>query len=140
MAGLGGGLQDQRWSMSDPLAVHIFLSSPSDVGPEREIAERVISRLDGIWNAHVRLRVKRWEKAHYQAIKGFQEAIGEMAAYDVVIGIFGNASVAGCRQICFAAPMVRRTKAVRCSRLKARLPPAKRSKNRRSTFCARPKR
>jgi hypothetical protein len=87
MAGLGGGLQDQRWSMSDPLAVHIFLSSPSDVGPEREIAERVISRLDGIWNAHVRLRVKRWEKAHYQAIKGFQEAIGEMAAYDIVIAI-----------------------------------------------------
>jgi len=73
--------------MSDPLIVEIFLSSPSDVGPEREIAERVISRLDGIWKAHVRLRAKRWEKSHYQAVKGFQEAIGEMTAYDVVIGI-----------------------------------------------------
>ena len=73
--------------MSDPLLVQVFLSSPADVGPEREIAERVISRLDGIWKAHAQLRVKRWEKAHYQAVKGFQEAIGEMTAYDVVIGI-----------------------------------------------------
>jgi hypothetical protein len=80
-------VQSKRRHMSDLLAVQIFLSSPSDVGPEREIAERVVSRLDGIWKSHVRLRLKRWEKSHYQAIKGFQEAIGEMASYDVVIGI-----------------------------------------------------
>jgi hypothetical protein len=73
--------------MSDPRVIQIFISSPADVGPEREIAERVISRLDGIWKAHVRLRVKRWEKAHYQAIKSFQEAIGEMADYEIVLGI-----------------------------------------------------
>jgi WD40 repeat protein len=73
--------------MSDPQVIQIFISSPVDVGPERAIAERVISRLDGIWKAHVGLRAKRWEKAHYQAIKGFQEAIGEMAAYDLVLGI-----------------------------------------------------
>jgi WD40 repeat protein/energy-coupling factor transporter ATP-binding protein EcfA2 len=73
--------------LGDPALVEIFLASPSDVGAERDIAERVISRLDGIWKAHVRLRTKRWEKAHYQAIKGFQEAIGAMTAFDVVIGI-----------------------------------------------------
>src|ERR1700738_551475 len=73
--------------MSDPQVIQIFISSPADVGPEREIAERVISRLDGIWKAHVRLRVKSWEKAHYQAVKVLQETIGEMTAYDVVIGI-----------------------------------------------------
>lgn len=72
---------------AEPALVEIFLASPSDVGAERDIAERVISRLDGIWKAHVRLRTKRWEKAHYQAIKGFQEAIGAMTAFDVVIGI-----------------------------------------------------
>ena len=74
--------------MSDPLIVEIFLSSPSDVGPEREIAERVISRLDGIWKAHVRLRAKRWEKSHYQAVKGFQEAIGEMTAYGGIVTVY----------------------------------------------------
>jgi hypothetical protein len=73
--------------MPDPQVIDIFISSPSDVVPEREIAERVISRLDGIWKAHVRLSAHRWEKAHYQAIKGFQEAIGEMAEHDVVLGI-----------------------------------------------------
>lgn len=73
--------------MTEPRVVQIFISSPVDVSAEREISERVIARLDGIWKAHVRLRAKRWEKAHYQAVKGFQEAIGEMAAYDVVVGI-----------------------------------------------------
>ena len=74
--------------MVDPPVVQIFISSPNrDVGSEREIAERVIARLDGIWKMHVRLHAKRWEKSEYQAIKGFQEAIGEMAVYDVVIGI-----------------------------------------------------
>ncbi len=73
--------------MSDPQVIQIFLSSPADVGPEREIAERVIARLDGIWKAHVRLRAKRWERSHYQAARSFQEAIGEMAAYDIVLGI-----------------------------------------------------
>ena len=80
--------------MADSLAVkadlrqvQVFISSPSDVMPEREIAERVVARLDGIWKAHVRLRAERWERRHYEAVKGFQEAIGKMGAYDVVIGI-----------------------------------------------------
>ena len=74
--------------MVDPPVVQIFISSPNrDVGSEREIAERVIARLDGIWKMHVRLHAKRWEKSEYQAIRGFQQAIGDMAIYDVVIGI-----------------------------------------------------
>lgn len=67
--------------------IEVFISSPTDVLPEREIAERVIARLDGIWQAHVRLRAERWERKHYQATKGFQDVIGEMAAYDLVVGI-----------------------------------------------------
>ena len=77
---------------SDPLDssvrfLEIFISSPIDVLPEREIAERVIARLDGMWGAHVRLRAERWERRHYQAAKSFQEAIGTMGAFDLVIGI-----------------------------------------------------
>ena len=67
--------------------LEIFISSPIDVLPEREIAERVIARLDGMWGAHVRLRAERWERRHYQAAKSFQEAIGTMNAFNLVIGI-----------------------------------------------------
>ena len=70
-----------------PHNLRIFLSSPTDVMPEREIAERAVMRLDGIWQAHVRLSVVRWERGFYEAIKSFQDAIGDMAAYDLVIGI-----------------------------------------------------
>jgi energy-coupling factor transporter ATP-binding protein EcfA2 len=67
--------------------VDIFISSPVDVLPEREIADRVIARLDGIWGAHVRLRAERWERRHYDAARSFQEAIGDMAAHEIVVGI-----------------------------------------------------
>src|SRR5919204_6480291 len=67
--------------------IRIFLSSPADVITEREIADRVVARLDGIWQAHVRLSAVRWERHHYEAARSFQEAIGAMSAYDIVIGI-----------------------------------------------------
>jgi WD40 repeat protein/energy-coupling factor transporter ATP-binding protein EcfA2 len=76
-----------RLSDSSVRQIQIFLSSPTDVLPEREIAERVIARLDGIWGAHVRLRAERWERRHYHAGKSFQETIGSVAEYDLVIGI-----------------------------------------------------
>ncbi|MEZ5828256.1 MAG: hypothetical protein R3D30_08625 [Hyphomicrobiales bacterium] len=68
-------------------SLEIFISSPSDVLIEREIAERVISRLHGMWGAHVRLHAERWERRHYHAAKSFQEAIGTMSNYDIVVGI-----------------------------------------------------
>ena len=68
-------------------SLEIFISSPSDVLAEREIAERVIARLHGMWGAHVRLHAERWERRHYQAAKSFQEAIGTISAYDLVVGI-----------------------------------------------------
>ena len=54
---------------------------------ERKLVERVVARLDGIWKGHVRLDPKLWERNHYEAVRSFQESIGEMAAFDVVIGI-----------------------------------------------------
>lgn len=68
-------------------SVKIFISSPHDVLGEREIAERVIARLDGMWGVHIRLHAERWERRHYQAAKSFQQAIGNMADFDLVVGI-----------------------------------------------------
>ena len=68
-------------------SVKIFISSPYDVLGEREIAERVIARLDGMWGVHIRLHAERWERRHYQAARSFQQAIGNMADYDLVVGI-----------------------------------------------------
>jgi WD40 repeat protein len=67
--------------------LQIFLSSPSDVLPEREVAERVIARVSDTWKTHVRLKAERWERKHYEASKSFQQAIGGMAQRDLVIGI-----------------------------------------------------
>jgi hypothetical protein len=67
--------------------VSIFLSSPADVKPEREAAERVVRRLGGVYGAHVDLTLERWERSYYEASKGFQEAIRTMEAFDLVIGV-----------------------------------------------------
>jgi WD40 repeat protein len=67
--------------------LRIFISSPSDVLPERGIADRVIARLDGLWQTHVRLTSERWERRYYEAASSFQASIGAMADYEVVIGI-----------------------------------------------------
>ena len=45
--------------MSQQRKVSIFLSSPTDVEPVREAAERVVSRLSGIYAAHVALTLER---------------------------------------------------------------------------------
>ena len=58
-----------------------------DRATARDIAEQVIARLAGIWKAHVRIESVRWERAHYDAGKSFQEQVGEMAQFDVVCGI-----------------------------------------------------
>lgn len=67
--------------------VSIFLSSPADVAPEREAAERVVQRLNGVYAAHVELAAKRWEQHFYEAARGFQEAIAPMEAFDIIVGI-----------------------------------------------------
>lgn len=73
--------------MSEPRKVNIFLSSPTDVQPEREAAERVVARLCGVYAAYVELSLERWERRYYEASKGFQESIAEMKCFDLAIGI-----------------------------------------------------
>jgi WD40 repeat protein len=73
--------------VSQQRKVSIFLSSPTDVEPEREAAERVVSRLSGIYAAHVALTLERWERRFYEASQGFQEAIAAMESFDLVVGV-----------------------------------------------------
>src|SRR5512132_1520920 len=76
--------------MNSPTKVSVFLSSPADVTPEREAAERVVQRLNGVYAAHVELAAERWERHFYEAAVGFQDKIVKIApmeAFDIVVGI-----------------------------------------------------
>jgi hypothetical protein len=73
--------------MTGRAKVSVFLSSPADVQPEREAAERMVSRLGGVYDAHVELVLERWERRFYEASKGFQEAIAAMETFDLIVGI-----------------------------------------------------
>jgi hypothetical protein len=72
----------------DRRSFRVFLSSPSDVRPEREAAERVVRRLGGIYAEHVDLRLERWEPKFYEATKSIQEQIESTVEFDLVIAIF----------------------------------------------------
>jgi tetratricopeptide (TPR) repeat protein len=71
--------------------LRIFVSSPSDVAPERERVKLVADRLNGELEGLVRLEILRWEDAFYTAAHSFQEAIdsaiGNMSATDMVVCI-----------------------------------------------------
>jgi hypothetical protein len=73
--------------MNDRAKISAFLSSPTDVVPEREAAEWVVQRLNGVYAAHFELVAKRWERYFYEANRGFQEAIAPMETFDIVVGI-----------------------------------------------------
>jgi WD40 repeat protein len=73
--------------MSERSKVSVFLSSPTDVQSEREAAERVVSRLGGVYAAHVELTLERWERRFYEASKGFQEAIAAMETFHLIVGV-----------------------------------------------------
>lgn len=68
--------------------VRIFVSSPSDLGFERSRAERVAERLSGLFDG-VKIVPYRWESGQYfSAHTNFQDAIPEVEAFDIVIGLF----------------------------------------------------
>jgi hypothetical protein len=72
--------------MGEPRRVTIFLSSPSDVQPEGEDAERVVARVGGVYAAYVQLALERWERRYYEANRGVQ-SIADMDSFDLVVGI-----------------------------------------------------
>jgi CHASE2 domain-containing sensor protein len=62
------------------LHVRLFLSSPSDVRPERDRVVTVADRLNGAFEGVVRIEVIRWEDGFYSATRSFQEQIHEAVA------------------------------------------------------------
>lgn len=57
-----------------PETIKIFISSPSDVRPERLIAERVIARLDREFSYHFRVEAVLWEHEPLVASHHFQDS------------------------------------------------------------------
>ena len=73
------------------LHVRLFVSSPSDVRPERDRVVAVADRLNGVFEGVVRIEVIRWEDQFYSSSHSFQEqidtAIAGMAKIDILICI-----------------------------------------------------
>ncbi|MBF0157619.1 MAG: ATP-binding protein, partial [Magnetococcales bacterium] len=73
--------------MSDRQVVRIFISSPGDVNPEREVARRVIARLDREFSYHFRLEGLLWEREPLIATEHFQTMIMPPSSADIVLVI-----------------------------------------------------
>jgi len=68
--------------------VRVFVSSPSDVVPERERVSRVLSRLDAELAGSARFQAIRWEEGFYSAHATFQAQIASPAEADLAVFIF----------------------------------------------------
>lgn len=66
----------------------IFLSSPGDVKPERDCAERVIDCLNSERVDQAQFKLERWEDSYYSAADDFQGQIIAPADCQIVICIF----------------------------------------------------
>jgi hypothetical protein len=71
--------------MSDRRQVQIFISSPSDVRPERLIAQRLIERLDREFSYHFRVKAILWEREPLIATEHFQASITPPHETDVMV-------------------------------------------------------
>src|SRR5882724_11165577 len=69
--------------------MRLFVSSPSDVAPERARVDAVAARLNGEFEGVAQIEVMRWETGFYTADRSFQEAIdeavGHMHEADIVV-------------------------------------------------------
>lgn len=66
----------------------IFLSSPSDVKPEREAVARIVAALNADLPPARRFELIAWERSYYTADKTFQDQIARASECDLVICIF----------------------------------------------------
>jgi len=74
--------------MANKLEYNIFISSPGDVGLEREIARRVIERSNGRLGGRINIQAYLWEHEPMLASRGdFQQNIREPAEFDLVLCI-----------------------------------------------------
>jgi hypothetical protein len=72
---------------SDRLQLQIFISSPSDVRPERLIAQRVVERMNREFSYHFRVRPILWEREPLIATEHFQTSITPPHQTDIVVVI-----------------------------------------------------
>src|ERR1700736_5062949 len=73
--------------MSDRSQLQIFISSPSDVRPERLIAQRVVERMDREFSYHFRVQPILWEREPLIATEHFQASITPPHQTDIVVVI-----------------------------------------------------
>src|SRR5262245_25646056 len=73
---------------SEMRTVRVFVSSPSDVTPERGRVQAVAAKLNGEYGGLVRFETILWEEHIYTAERSFQPQIAEPVACDVVVSIF----------------------------------------------------
>src|SRR5262249_51064911 len=73
--------------MSENHALRVFVSSPSDVRPERLIAERVIKRLAREFSYHFRIEAVLWEREPLLATHHFQDLIIPPHETDIVVTV-----------------------------------------------------
>ncbi len=71
--------------MTDARIVRVFISSPSDVRPERGIAARVVQRLAREFSYHFKVEAVLWEREPMLASHQFQELIVEPHQTDIVV-------------------------------------------------------
>src|SRR4051794_8647350 len=65
----------------------IFVSSPGDVGRERELSKRVLERLQGEFSRRVTLKPYFWEYEPMRGNTDYQGNIPKPSEYDIVICI-----------------------------------------------------
>ena len=73
--------------MTEVKVLRVFISSPSDVRPERLIAERVVRRLGREFAYHLRVEPVMWERQPLVASHHFQEKITPPRDTDIVVVI-----------------------------------------------------
>ena len=73
--------------MSELKVIRFFISSPGDVNPEREVARRVIERLNREFSYHFRIEAVLWEREPLIATEHFQTMITPPSNTDIVVVI-----------------------------------------------------
>ena len=65
--------------------IRIFVSSPGDVGREREITARVLKRLAAEWAGRADVQSYFWEHEPMRATHDFQQQIPKPSDFDIVV-------------------------------------------------------
>jgi hypothetical protein len=89
--------------MAEPAPLTVFISSPSDVEPERVVTERVCKVLGSRFSSHAAIRAVRWEREPLRATAHFQAEIPRAADADIVVVILLREDDEIARRRCKAA-------------------------------------